>query len=121
MVEMLRDEHDPTGFARAEETIAAIIGGASFDALVVDAVLPGMSGPELIRELECTGHAMNAVVVTGYAPDELDLADVDAIVLTKPFRIDELLRALDPTQPRASVWRGSSASIAREGQSAQPS
>jgi DNA-binding response OmpR family regulator len=118
IAEMLREEHVACAFGCAEDVVVAIDDGETFDAIVTDAVLPGLSGPDLLRALDAHGLGLAAVIVTGYAPSELDLDGLDVEVLTKPFRIDDLLAAL---QRRASAWSGSSASIAREVQSPLPS
>lgn len=118
IAEMLSEQHEPRPFGSAEEVVEAIDAGAAFDAVVVDAVLPGMSGPELIAALAAHGLELAAVVITGYAPSELDLGGLDVEVLTKPFRLDDLLAAL---QRRASSCNGSSASIARDVQPSVPS
>jgi CheY-like chemotaxis protein len=65
-----------------------------FDVLVVDVVMPGMSGPQLAAELAARGHVFPTVFVSGYGPDELTSRGVagDATaVVTKPFHGDELL------------------------------
>lgn len=118
IAEMLREQHEPRPFVSAEDVVEAIDAGATFDAVVTDAVLPGMSGPELLSALAAHGLEIAAVVVTGYAPSELELEALDVEVLTKPFRIDDLLEAL---QRRAISCNGSSASIARDVQSPLPS
>ena len=117
IAEMLRERHEALPFGSAEEMVEAIDGGLAFDAIVTDAVLPGMSGPDLIRALDAHGLDLPAVIVTGYATSELDLDGLDVEVLTKPFPIDDLLASL---QRRAIAWSGSSASIARDVQSPLP-
>lgn len=118
IAEMLRERHEARAFSCAEEFIEAIHAGETFEAIVADAVLPRMSGPDLLRALEAHGLGLTAVIVTGYAPSELDLDGLDVEVLTKPFPIDDLFAAL---QRRAIAWSGSSASIARDVQSPLPS
>jgi two-component system cell cycle sensor histidine kinase/response regulator CckA len=119
---MLSEQHEARAFCSAEEVVEAIDAGADFDAIVTDAVLPGMSGPDLIRALAAHGLEPTAVIVTGYALSELDLHDLDVEVLTKPFLIDDLFAAVQrrAIERTAMAWSGSSASIARDVQSPSP-
>jgi len=60
--------------------------------------MPGMTGGQLIQELRAAGHALPALLVTGYAAAGEDVP-ADVVRLAKPFRqvdlaarVDELLR-----------------------------
>ena len=78
--------------------------------LLVDAVMPGMSGIELIERLKADGRALPAIVITGngavpMAVQAMKAGAVDFI--EKPVGHEELLanvkRALDQTQDTATL------------------
>ena len=65
------------------------------DALVVDVVMPGMSGPRLVDELATRGFDVPTVFVSGYGSDEISSRGVstpNSAVIEKPFQADVLLR-----------------------------
>ena len=78
--------------------------------LLVDALMPGMSGIELIERLKAEGHQLPAIVITGngavpMAVQAMKAGAVDFI--EKPVRPEELLasveRALDQTRDTAKL------------------
>ena len=78
--------------------------------LLVDALMPGMSGIELIEQLNAEGHRLPAIVITGngavpMAVQAMKAGAVDFI--EKPVRPEELLasveRALDQTRDSAKL------------------
>ena len=86
--------------------------------LLVDAVMPGMSGVEVIKRLKADGHALPAIVITGngavpMAVQAMKAGAVDFI--EKPVGHEDLLasvkRALDQTRDTAklSAWRETAA------------
>jgi FixJ family two-component response regulator len=84
-------------FSSAEEFLAA--GGiADTDCLILDVVLPGLSGPELQRELIRQGHAPPTIFITALSEQSLppDLLEQGAVhCLFKPFSEQDLRDALD--------------------------
>ena len=78
--------------------------------LLVDALMPGMSGVELIERLKAEGHQLPAIMITGsgavaMAVQAMKAGAVDFI--EKPVGTDELLasvkRALDQTRDTATL------------------
>ena len=64
------------------------------DVVVVDIVMPGMSGPRFVDELRARGREVPAIYVSGYGTDELSnrgVATGDSPVIQKPFHADVLL------------------------------
>ncbi len=65
--------------------------------LIVDVLMPGMSGPELYTHLTIAGNPPPAILITAY-PDEADkVRALDAgfhSYLAKPLRSDELLACI---------------------------
>jgi CheY-like chemotaxis protein len=68
------------------------------DALVSDAVMPGITGVQLAEQLRARFPAARIVFVSGYAVESLAeqrLLGAHDMFLMKPFSMDDLLRALD--------------------------
>ncbi|MFO0947702.1 MAG: ATP-binding protein [Planctomycetota bacterium] len=62
---------------------------AVIDMVITDIVLPGISGPEMVRKLRETRPSLRALYISGYDPTESDLPAVralDAPILQKPFK-----------------------------------
>ncbi|MCC7534980.1 MAG: response regulator [Deltaproteobacteria bacterium] len=66
------------------------------DVVVTDVVMPGMTGPELVRKLREREPSLRALLVTGYAShgDVVPTEPGRTGLLTKPFRRADLLVAL---------------------------
>ncbi len=67
------------------------------DCLLLDIRMPGMSGPELQRELTSRGEQISTIFITSHGSDEV-VANVMAqgavACLPKPFTEDALLKAI---------------------------
>jgi len=82
--------------ADAEEALE-LVGRHGLDLVVVDVVLPGRSGPQLVEELGARGFDFPAVFVSGYGSKEVlsrGLPARAAAVVEKPFSPDALLHAV---------------------------
>ncbi len=93
---MLREHgYDVLTAAYADDAEAVLADAhVSIDLLLSDVVMPGRSGPELVRSLRAGGfHAMPVVFMTGYAPTGRDLRG--EAVLAKPFSEEQLLAAVE--------------------------
>ncbi len=101
--DMLRDiGYTVIEMGSGSQALAAVRAGAEADVLVSDYLMPGMTGGQLIQELRGGGHAMPALLVTGYAAAGEDVP-ADVARLAKPFRqvdlasrVDDLLRPAPP-------------------------
>jgi FixJ family two-component response regulator len=64
--------------------------------LILDIAMPGMSGPELRRELLRRGHDIPTIFITGHLnfASRQNIRDGVVDCLTKPFRDTALLEAL---------------------------
>jgi two-component system, cell cycle sensor histidine kinase and response regulator CckA len=65
---------------------------AAITVLVADVVMPGVSGPELARELSESNPAMKTIFISGYAEQSRTekQSAVKAFYLRKPFSADNL-------------------------------
>jgi two-component system, cell cycle sensor histidine kinase and response regulator CckA len=60
------------------------------DLLLTDVVMPGMSGPELVRIVRERWPKIRVLYMSGYADDEIEDLDRDAGFLQKPFTPSDL-------------------------------
>lgn len=60
------------------------------DLLLTDVVMPGMSGPELVKLVRARWPEVRILYMSGYADDEIEDLDRDAGFLQKPFTPTEL-------------------------------
>ena len=75
--------------AEALKTFVAEHAG-KIDLLLTDVVMPGMSGPELVRLVRARWPEVRVLYMSGYADDEIEDLDRDAGFLQKPFTPTEL-------------------------------
>ena len=99
---MLSDEHDVETTTNAAEALQRITGGAQFDVILCDLMMPVMTGMELHAALASaqTGHAERMVFLTGgaFTPGAREfVARVPNARLEKPFAL-QTLRALVNSQ-----------------------
>jgi PAS domain S-box-containing protein len=75
-----------------------------FDAIVLDMVMPGMDGGEVLKELSARGLDIPVVLATGFSPRELDPAAraMVAATLRKPFQTDALVAVLQACVDKSS-------------------
>lgn len=75
--------------AEALRTFVAEHAG-KIDLLLTDVVMPGMSGPELVKLVRARWPEVRVLYMSGYADDEIEDLDRDAGFLQKPFTPTEL-------------------------------
>lgn len=86
------DGHEVDHCARGDEGLAQL-GAQRYDALVLDLMLPGVDGRELLRRVRADGRRLPVLVLTalGSVDDRVSGLDMGADdYLTKPFAISEL-------------------------------
>ncbi|HEX3444051.1 MAG TPA: response regulator [Chthoniobacterales bacterium] len=84
------------------EAIRMIESGQSFDLVLLDLVLPQLSGLEVLRRLRRISTTTKVILSTGYVAslDSKDLAGLEISgVLGKPYMPNQLLAAV-----RAALW-----------------
>jgi FixJ family two-component response regulator len=94
-------DYSVRAFASAEEFLASDCI-AETRCLVLDIAMPGMSGPELHRELVRHGHAIPVIFITALAGKSLPSSPLEPGVvacLTKPFSEPDLRAALMAALP----------------------
>jgi FixJ family two-component response regulator len=86
---------DSNTFATAEEFLAS--GAAdSIACLILDVAMPGMSGPELHRELLQRGYSIPTIFISAHTEfaSRPDMREAAIGCLTKPFSETALLNAV---------------------------
>jgi two-component system cell cycle sensor histidine kinase/response regulator CckA len=79
--------------ASGAEAVAAA-AGLAIDLLITDVLLPDVSGPELAAVLRAEHPSLRVIYISGWY-DHADFPGVrDGPLLTKPFSIDDLRRAV---------------------------
>ena len=84
-------------FAADGEAALKICKERDVDVVITDLAMPGFSGLRLIKELRLEGLDLPIVAVSGWAADQLDLADEYGADLTlfKPVEAEQLKGAID--------------------------
>jgi two-component system, OmpR family, response regulator len=103
----LVDEGHPVEVVHSAEDVLDFIAVTEFDAIILDVMLPGMSGLELCRKLRAARNQTPILLLTARDAVEDRVAGLDAGAddyLVKPFAFAELsarLRALSRRPPEA--------------------
>jgi signal transduction histidine kinase len=66
----------------------------TFDLVLTDSVMPGISGPELIEHLQESRPELRIILMSGYTPGQSDEAATGYQRLRKPFTTSQLAHAL---------------------------
>jgi CheY-like chemotaxis protein len=93
-----------TEVAEARQALGLLRGGAPFDVLVTDVVMPGMTGPELIRELRLLRPKLPAVMISGYTePADLTASGGPGFFVRKPFTPNALSATIEAAMSQAAA------------------
>ncbi len=94
LVRGLREEAHEVGLARDGRAALALSNGGAFDVILLDVMLPGMSGLDVARELRLRREQVPVLMLTARdaLPDVVKGLDAGADdYMTKPFSFVELL------------------------------
>jgi two-component system cell cycle sensor histidine kinase/response regulator CckA len=83
----------------------AMANSSTFDLVLSDVVMPGMCGPELVKEIVRCFPATAVVMMSGYFPNA-DFLPPKTTFISKPFVMKDLLatveKALKKTRPNGN-------------------
>ncbi len=91
------------------ESALELIEQRAFDAIILDLMLPGMSGQDVCRKLRARGHVTPVLMLSALdAVDELvaGLRIGADDYMTKPFEFDELVARINALIRRENDYRG---------------
>ena len=87
--------HRPLAFGSSEEALAHLNDDDRYELLISDVVMPGMNGPELVRQVLRRFPTLAVLFVTGYAGEAGESEGFsDHELLRKPFTINALRDAI---------------------------
>jgi DNA-binding NtrC family response regulator len=96
--ELLSASHECHTADRAEQALA-YLDIETYDAVITDISMPGLSGREILKYIKAKHPATPVIVVSGMADDEGDgpsLTQMGAFAFfTKPFQLNEIEEAVD--------------------------
>ena len=93
--------YEAAAFASAEQLLLSD-RLADTDCLILDIAMPGMSGPDLHREVSLRGHRIPVIFITALAGESIRrsrIAEVAVACLLKPFSEQALCAALETALP----------------------
>ncbi len=89
---LTRAGYEVTVASDGDEGLEIVQGGAEFDLIVSDVVMPAMDGPTMAREIRKLAPGLPVLFMSGYAEEQLrnqlDLANVH--FLAKPFSLQQI-------------------------------
>ncbi len=97
LVEMLALEGYEVSAAADGLAALALMAGKLPDLLLIDYLMPGLNGAEVVKQARELGFDMPVIFATGFANTRaLDAATggLEAMVLAKPFSLDDLQQAI---------------------------
>ncbi len=106
LVHGLREESHKVDLAGDGRVALRLTGGAAFDLILLDVMLPGMNGLEVARRLRLRGNSVPVLMLTAcdVLPDIVTGLDAGADdYLTKPFSFVELLARIRALQRRMAA------------------
>ena len=96
LAELLQETYRVTTALSAEAALSALIDGSCTDCIVLDLMMPAMSGEEFAQELAHRGVAVPFVVVSGRQNTARVAAQIGACgFLVKPFTSKQLIDAIE--------------------------
>jgi signal transduction histidine kinase len=87
----------------AEEALVVIQRDASFDVVLVDYIMPGMNGVDLIERLQRIRPGLRTLLMTGHADMGDDETVVTDSIIRKPFNVATLDERLDRILTRPAL------------------
>ncbi|HAW24144.1 MAG TPA: response regulator [Pseudomonas sp.] len=75
----------------------------SFDVLLTDVGLAGMSGIELVREARMRDASLSVVIASGYAVDAREVGLDDLRTMLKPYDIHQVRSLLESIQAERTI------------------
>jgi DNA-binding NtrC family response regulator len=111
--ELLSTSHECHTADRAEQALA-YLDIETYDAVLTDISMPGLSGRELLKYIQAKHPATPVIVISGMpdGADDKELATLGAFAcFTKPFQLEEIEEAVDRAIARHQELAGANQSV----------
>lgn len=96
LTDLLKEEgYEVEAFTSAPAALERLRGGERPSLVLLDYVMPGMDGAELLRALSAAGVSVQTVLFTALSASHLEVEALVAEVVRKPFDLDGLLRTIE--------------------------
>jgi len=98
LLQLLKTKHHDGATADGGVHALELLKQSAFDLVITDLRMPDMDGLELLRKVKSVQPQIPVILVTAYASNNTTIESVDLGVfdyLPKPFRVSELLSAVD--------------------------
>jgi len=69
--------------------------GSATRMVVTDHLMPGMNGPDFVKNIRAAGYGFPVLVLSGYADAEDDYESLDVAFRVKPFPPDQLISLIE--------------------------
>ena len=99
--------HEVASFVDSQAGLQAALSG-EFDLVIVDLMMPGLSGMEILKSIKGAGVSAEVVIITGYSTVESAVEAMKegaADYLSKPFTPNELKMVLGKVFARSALIR----------------
>lgn len=103
---LVRQGYKVTTAADGEEGLEIVRGGADFDLVISDVVMPTMDGPAMAREIRKVQPELPVLFMSGYAEEQLRREiDIEAMYfLPKPFSVAQIGEKVASVLGAAREW-----------------
>jgi two-component system response regulator AtoC len=111
--ELLSLSHECHTADRAEQALA-YLDIETYDVVLTDISMPGLSGRELLKYVQAKHAATPVIVISGlsYGADDRELIDLGAFAyFTKPFRLEDIEEAVERAIARHRELVGASQGV----------
>jgi two-component system cell cycle sensor histidine kinase/response regulator CckA len=99
-----RSGYDVATASDANQALAEVARAPGFDLLLSDIVMPGMCGPELVREIARSYPSTAVLLMSAYAPKP-DFLPPYVCFIGKPFLMKDLLAMVEKALDRSRLAR----------------
>jgi signal transduction histidine kinase len=94
LAQMLDSLGHTTQITNIPEEATHLLGQTTFDFILMDYQMPGMTGIEVLDEMRQQGYSQPVILISGYGTAIDPSASTPNKILSKPIRLQELKRAL---------------------------
>ena len=107
LFDLLSDKYECNTASMAEEALQ-YLEIENYDAVLTDIAMPGLSGVELLKQIQDGGLTTPVILISGKGSeqDSKSLIDLGAFAyVTKPFNLDEIEEVVERAITQKQSWK----------------